>query len=194
MVAECGAGYGRAVLRVPSPGHYRGAPMPANLDANIDVALQAPEFFISGRSLSLDELAVIRLEDTWKVALVNNIEQAEQDLIDSCMLPLDPRHYSRLQIEEWFGKERFFLQTRQSALVGEEALLADAVRHRNLVRYRLCYTLDHPGKIALSTGHYQQARAAVDAFLALAERLHPFHYPYYTVLWSNGLLNQHSHV
>jgi hypothetical protein len=165
-----------------------------SLDENIDLALRSPDFFIAGRNLSIDELAVIRLEDTWKVALVNNIEDAEQDLIDTCMQPLDPRHYSRLQIEEWFGKERFFLQTKRAALVNEDVLIEDAIRHRNLVRYRLCYTLNHPFKVALNTGHYQQARSAVDAFLALAECLHPFRYPYYTVLWTNGLLNRHSHI
>jgi hypothetical protein len=168
--------------------------MPVNLDTNIDLALRDPGFFLAGRNLTLDELGVIRLEDTWKVALVNNIEQAEQDLIDSCMQPLDPRHYSRLQIEEWFGKERFFLQTRHSGPVGEDVLLQDAIRHRNLVRYRLCYTLNHPFKVALNTGHYLPARSAVDTFLALAECLHPFRYPYYTVLWTNGLLNLHAHV
>lgn len=168
--------------------------MPVSLDANIELALRDPGFFLAGRNLSLDELAVIRLEDTWKVALVNNLEQTEQDLIDTCMQPLDPRHYSRLQIEEWFGKERFYLQTKQAALVGEDMLIQDAIRHRNLVRYRLCYTLDHPYKVALNTGHYPSAGAAVDAFLALAELLHPCRYPYYTVLWTNGLLNQHSHV
>lgn len=168
--------------------------MAVNLDANLEVAFRDPDFFIAGRNLSVDELAVIRVEDTWKVALVNNIEQAKQDLIDSCMMPLDPKHYCELQIREWFGKARFFLQTRQAALVGEEAVIADANRHRNLIRYRLCYTLNHPAKIALSTGNYRLARPAVDAFLALAEHLHPFHYPYFTVLWTNALLDQHANV
>lgn len=168
--------------------------MPVSLDANIEMALQTPAFFVGGKNLSLDELAVIQLEDTWKVALVNHIEQADQDLIDTCLQPLDPRHYSRLQIEEWFGKERFLLQTRRAAPVGEDVLIQDAIRHRNLVRYRLCYTLNYPTKVALCTGNYRHARPAVDAFLALAECLHPGRYPYYTVLWTNGLLNQHGHV
>jgi hypothetical protein len=126
--------------------------IPLSLDANIELALRDPAFFVEGRNLSIDELGVIRVEDTWKVALVNNIEQPDQDLIDTCMQPLDPRHYCRLQVEEWFGKERFFLQTKRAGPVGDDVLIEDAIRHRNLVRYRLCYTLNHPAKIAISTG------------------------------------------
>jgi hypothetical protein len=167
--------------------------MPATLDTNIEMALRDPGFFITGQNLSLDELSVIRLEDTWKVALINNIAQDEQDLIDACMQPLDPRHYSRVQLEEWFAKQKFLIQARRAAPVDEGVLFEDAVLHRNLVRYRLCYTLNHPTKVALNTSHYPPARAAVDAFLALAECLHPCRYPYFTVLWTNGLLDYHRH-
>jgi hypothetical protein len=164
--------------------------MPQDLDANLATARDNPQFFVCGHNLSDAERAVIRPRDTWEIALINSIATADQEAVQRCLAPLHLLHYNGIQVREWFGTQKFLLGQLSGGAVEESILMLDAEKHRNLVRYRLCYTLNFPYKVALSTAPYAQARDAVDAFLAMAELLHPFGYPYYTVLWTNSLLHQ----
>ncbi len=164
--------------------------MPENLDSTLARVQLQPDFFVKGGNLTADQRAVIRPQDTWEISLINNLDEADRRAIDPCLRPLDPAHYTWLQVNEWFGTQKFLLGKKMGRAVEEEVLLQDAHQHDNLVRYRLCYTLNFPFKVALYTPPYVLVRDAVDAFLAMAEMLHPFRYPYFTVLWTNGLLNQ----
>jgi|GEM_PF-2632798 len=161
-----------------------------DLDDTIAIAQRDPQFFVNGQNLTDAQRAVIKPQDTWEIALIDSLHLADQEAIGRCFAPLDLRHYNDVQVQEWFGTQKFLIARRTGGPVDETALIQDAEVHQNLVRYRLCYTLNFPFKIALNTIPYVRCRSAVDAFLATAELLHPFRYPYYTTLWTNGLLNQ----
>ena len=152
------------------------------LDLNIALARHNPEYFRTGLNLSVADRAVIKPEDTWKVSLIDNLLPADQEAADACLRPLHPPHYLGVQRKDWLIKEKYFTELRERAAITEAHLLEVAKEHRNLVRYRLCYTLNFPFWVALNTAPYARRRDIVDAFLAMAEAVHPRHYPYYTAL------------
>jgi len=159
-----------------------------SLDHEIDLALSNPGFYTGGGDLSPEERSVIKPGDVWEIALINRLSLDDKIRIGNCFIPLDLKHYTDLQVQEWFGTEFWLLGTQVGHKPDELAVILDANRHQNMERFRLCYALNFPHKTQFFTNAYSRYRDCADAFLALAERLHPERYPYFEVIGGNILL------
>ena len=159
-----------------------------NLDEISDKIRFDPGFFMRGDNLKESERNVIDPRDTWVVSLVNSLGKNDLKNIGDSFIPLDMTHYKQIQKDEWFFKERYFLGLSLGRTPSSMDIINDAEENSNMERYRLCYILEYPHKIAFNMIKYNQHRNDVDFFIANASILHRVRYPYFELIWCNTLL------
>jgi hypothetical protein len=149
-----------------------------------------PEGIIQGEGLTKEERGVLDPRDTWVVSYVNELPFKDLVRIGNCFRAIDMKHYMRLQ-KGWFETEKFLLGGRINRNPEDLELLNDAQEHRNMERYRLCYVLEYPHKVAFNMHYYSnlENRYDADVFLAEASRIHRIPFPYFELIWCNTLLN-----
>jgi len=159
-----------------------------NLDEIADKIKFNPEFFMRGDNLKESEKNVIDKRDTWVVSLVNSLGKNDLKNIGGSFIPLEMNHYKHIQKDEWFCKEKYLLGLNLGRTPNSIEVINDAEENSNMERYRLCYTLEYPHKIAFNMVAYNKYRNDTDFFLANASILHRVRYPYFELICCNTLL------
>lgn len=162
-----------------------------SLDEVLEKAESNPDRIINGHDLTKEERSVIDPRDTWVVAYVHELPFRELVKIGHCFKAMDMKHYMGLQ-KTWFEKEMVLIGGRIKREPNQIELIEDAQHHKNMERYRLCYVLEFPHKVAFHMSHYSKAenRYDTDVFLAEATKLHRIPFPYFEIIWCNTLLNK----
>jgi len=162
-----------------------------NIDGMQDIELEEHlESHRRGDNLTPEQKRVIDANDTWAISLIEDLDKNGLVVpVGDSFKYLDIRHYNYIR-EKWFNKEKELLEWNLGRPPTNEELLADAFLHHNPERFRLSYTLNFPYKICFNKPKYYANRLDVDCFLAEAEEVHPFRYPYFTQIWFNTELLQ----
>jgi hypothetical protein len=137
-------------------------------------------FFREGRNLSADDRRIIRSEDIWIVSYVNGIPHNWKTAIGDAFQESDKSHFMGLQRREWFGKEIELLTQELKREPTDLEIIADAEKHQNMVRFRLCYFLRFPKKMLFNPDNYRlpSVKDSIDYFLGFAEKIDPSERPY----------------
>jgi len=160
------------------------------LDAITELVLKKPDFFRNGENLPPEKRAVISLEDTWEISLINALSPEDLVRIGNCFEPMDSTHYYHFQGNVWFEAQRVFLANRLGREPDSLEIISDARENRNFETFRLCYILNFPYKTRLNFDNYADFRELADGFLADAQLLHRFRYPYFAEISTNSLMIQ----
>jgi hypothetical protein len=160
-----------------------------------DFVLENPVFFREGINLDESQRELVRKQDTWIVSYVNKIPSKWKKWIGKCFLNPNLADYNGVQSKVWFKTEKDLFQTREGRAPTPLELIADAEKHENMTRFKLCYTLLYPWNATLLLDEYNSPvlREKVDLFLALASRIDPSDrpYPYFDIICKNSLLEDH---
>ncbi|OGV76151.1 MAG: hypothetical protein A3K19_16045 [Lentisphaerae bacterium RIFOXYB12_FULL_65_16] len=161
-----------------------------DLDWIMLTVLEHPEYFWEGRNLTEDAKSFIAdPDDVWQIALIDEMQHGEQEKVGDCFISIMLGHYSRFQLDVWLKKETELLTARLGREPTFDELYEDARKNENFERFRLCYVLHLPQKVAFQFEAYNMYRTFGDTFLACAEILHPYNYPYFEKIWCNSLLS-----
>lgn len=162
-----------------------------SLDEFFERAEKNPDSIKNGHNLTANERGVIDPEDTWVVAYIQELPLEEMVRMGHCFRAMDMKHYMGLQ-KKWLEKEIILIGGRIHRRPDDIELIEDAQNFKNMERYRLCYVLEFPHKVAFHMHYYSRAenRYDADVFLAEATKLHRIPFPYFELIWCNTLLNK----
>lgn len=150
------------------------------------------DFFKNGHNLSSEDKRVINPSDTWAISLIKGIlDNGGLEMlvnIGNSFFHLNFEHYMEVQNKVWFKKEIELLKQQYDQEPNSNQIIKDAERHLNMERYKLSYVLNFPYKVSFRMENYVTHKSEVDLFLADAELLHPYRYPYFTIIWANSIL------
>lgn len=152
-------------------------------------AMNDPLYFRNGGNLKEEEKAIIDIRDFWLVSLVSLIYREDRKKIGEAFNAIDFAKYMDEQKQKWFKQEAELLEKALERKPTSLEIIADAEKHDNMGRYRLCYILKHPRKVKFEKEGYSRYREEADLFLAAAELIHEDNYPYFEKIWCNTLLD-----
>jgi hypothetical protein len=160
-----------------------------DLDWIMNKVVDCPDYFWDGWNLTEDAKSFISdPDDLWQIALIDEMQRSEQEKAGDCFISLMLGHYSQYQLEVWLKTETKLLRARFGREPTFNELYEDARANENFERFRLCYVLHEPRRVAFQFDAYHLYRTFGDTFLACAEILHPYNYPYFEKIWCNSLL------
>jgi len=139
----------------------------------------------NGENLTPEKKEIAEKQDWWMIALIDSLGDPRLEGIGNSFRNLSLKHYLEVQVGTWFKREKELLQLRLGRPPTNLELIDDAEKNRNMQRYKLCYALKHPKKVIFDKPHYFKQREETDLFLADAELLHPYRYPYFEIIWHN---------